>query len=478
MSLELVDNSDDLNRLIIVTKLIIRIVNNHYYDLQMFANYVIDIDNKPDKISKKNNIDTQVDKISKSYSSSEILFSKRNTELLTILIFKIVLRTGRMHIAPIYNNPDFFSFGSVSTSVLFKQDNMIIKVYPCKLMHHYKYLNFNLDIHKKYETPMYALFYKEAWMYFFCKSIISIYTPAFDCIINCGTTAGFPIIITKKIIDDYYDEVKKTNIRKKWFEHLINNNDTHMNNAIFACFEMKQIEDTLSELNKNFLLTKKDIKKVKKNTLFDNEMKKLQKDLEKYKIDLSFFFEFMYTKLILAYIGKIILTDDHFDNLGYITVNFYRHYCIISKNKKYDFYMPPGKMIQFIDYERYIFNCSTYDYYTNDMLKKMIDDDDGFWSAYKSNIYIYDKGIHSFADPRILNPKIYINNTEYEIMINILVDESIYDIHKFCKIMYKNLPNKYKNKPDKKTLTKHYKINLDDNNIRSIDNDIISQSMS
>ncbi len=119
-------------------------------------------------------------------------------------------------------------------------------------------------------------------------------------------------------------------------------------NAEYGCFEMQQIDGTF-------------------DGIFDN----------KFKLNLSMIFEYLYTKVVAAYVGKIIFTDDHFGNIAYINVDYVRAYHLICNGCKYDFYMPSKKMVQFIDLERYIFNYTSYDIYTNTALKSIKLNDDG-----------------------------------------------------------------------------------------------------
>ncbi len=57
---------NDFNR---VNIMVIDLVNKYYFDLQMFANFVIDIDNQKTPISETNNFITQYQKVIDEYSS-------------------------------------------------------------------------------------------------------------------------------------------------------------------------------------------------------------------------------------------------------------------------------------------------------------------------------------------------------------------------------------------------------------------------
>lgn len=505
-----------MNRLINITEIIIRLINNHYYDLQMFANYVIGVDNDSKELTKNNNINTRIMQVSKLYSTEKMLFNVYNMESIMNYVYDMDNSTEQMKINPKYTGFDFFNCGSVSTSVIFRKDNIILKIFPCQLLHHYSFFSGKIGektICRDFESPILAIFYKEAWMYFFCKNVMSSYTSAYDCVLNCGTTRGFPININKTTIP--------INTKKKWFNYLISDVKNPIHNAIFACFEMKKIEGTMTDLIRNatnILAQLKTINNIPNESTVTNELyeklKNIRHDLSKkeslislriinniitkhelvnkkqnllqnlssYQIDLSYFFEYMYAKMITAFIGKVIFTDDHFDNIAYITVNYWRSYKIKCNGCDYDFYMPPGKMVQFIDYERYIFNYSQYDIYTNAALKQIPVDEFRYASThlkeikdnYVANEYIYDKGIYAFIDPRELDPQVFVSKEEYDIMVNILMDNFIYDIKTFCQVMSSHLPKKYQTRPQNQKIKSFY-IDLDDNNIRAIDNLIMKK---
>ena len=519
-----------MNRLINITEIIIRLINSHYYDLQMFANYVIGIDNDTKKLLKNNNISTRIILISKLYSTEKILFDVYNMESIMNYVLDMDNATEQMKIVPTYLGFDFFNCGSVSTSVIFRKDNIILKIFPCQLLHHYSFLPDKISkqiISRDFESPNFAIFYKEAWMYFFCRNVMSPYTSAFECIVNCGTTRGFPINITSAIKNDYQTTQDSKKITKKWFDYLISDIKNPIHNAIFACFEMKKIEGTMTDLIHNITgiltqlktmdnipnestVTSELCEKLRqtRNVLsingslvghrivnniitkheLVNQKQILLRNLSSHQINLSYFFEYMYAKMITAFIGKVIFTDDHFDNIAYITVNYWRSYKIKCNGCDYNFYMPPGKMVQFIDYERYIFNYSQYDIYTNAALKQIPIEEFRYASAhlkeikdnYVTNEYIYDKGIYAFIDPRELDPRVFISMEEYDIMVNILMDNFIYDIKTFCQVMSAHLPKKYQTKPSYQTKSfdqkiKSFYIDLDDNNIRAIDNKIMKK---
>jgi hypothetical protein len=342
--------------------------------------------------------------------------------------------------------------------------------------------------------------------------------------VGCYVSNGLPVKITNSIKYKYNNHVSinpKNN--KKWFEKIFQN-DINQLEASYGCFEMLEIEGTLGNLmieiksiNKKIdnlsdiaekkivsnhtrrqlaithhklinAETKNDhainvVKKVIDNQINIRKREELIEALNAKKLNLSFFFEYMYSKMITAYVGKIIFTDDHFDNIAYITVDYCRHYKIKCNGCNYNFYMPPGKMVQFIDLERYIFNYSKYDIYTNSALQNIPKSDfmnvnndnlQKIKENYLRNEFIFDKGIFAFMDPRILIPGSFADDDEYNIMINIFMDNFVYDIKTFCQIMSTHLPKKYMtlSKFDK---IQNYYVDLDDDSIRIIDNNFIEK---
>ena len=522
--------------------IIVDIVNYYYYDLQMYSNYVVSIDNgtllrQLDTLSESNNIKTKIKSITDMYYTPENrLFRKKKMILLSKLIDEFISRDPCI-IIPNKKKYDaaFFRTGVVSTSMLFKKDNpsTIIKTFPCKLYHHYQYCD-DKFIKIFIESPLYALYFKEAWMICFSKQKLSQYTPVFGCMISCYMTNNLPVYLSDTIKNEYQNYVlNNPNMKKKWFENMIKNNGNlcvefngDKNTSNFGCFEMVETEGTLldlnvsiKEINKKIILldifsdkkqlsddafqqlnithdklnklpmSKKNghalrtVTNVIENQKSIREYNSLKQSLIEKKIDLSFFFEYMYGKLVVAYIGRIIFTDDHFGNIAYITVDYYRHYKIKCNGCNYHFYMHPGKMVQFIDLERYIFNYSRYDIYTNSALQNISDDDfinntqlHNIKSNYLNNDYIVDKGIYQLADPRELDPKTFVDDTEYQIMVNIIIDNFIYDIKTFCQIMSMYLPKKYMTKIDDDKM-KHYYIDLDDDSIRIINKDFIEKQI-
>jgi len=530
-----------------IADIIVDMINYHYYDLQMYANFVISIDNTgPDRnkslaeddntlknfvldrerISVTNNIETRIQNTIKTYFPlGNKIFTEENMQHLRQLINSNRLATY-FKIVEHKHDAIFFKSGVVSSSILFKtlrDTPTIIKVFPLQIFHHYRF--HTKEFIKTYiESPLCALFFKEAWMILFGKQKLSKYTPAFSCMIGCYISRGLPIRLTNNIKYKYINSVSvnpKNN--KKWFEKVLQN-DTNQMAALYGCFVMLEIEGTLGNLmveiksinkkihnlsdvvgkklmsnstqrqlaithhklvnaqNKNMYAINV-VKKVITNQVNIRKRKELIESLNVKKINLSFFFEYMYGKLVAAYIGKIIFTDDHFDNIAYVTVDYCRHYKIKCNGCDYHFYMPAGKMVQFIDLERYIFNYSRYDIYTNSALQNIPKSDfvnikNNNWQKIKENYlrneFIFDKGIFAFMDPRILIPESFADYDEYSIMINIFMDNFVYDIKTFCQIMSMYLPKKYMTMPKLCNIQNYY-IDLDDDDIRIIDNNFMEK---
>lgn len=465
-----------------VNKQIIEMVNNYYFDLQMYANFVFDIDNDKNNLSDKNNFYRKILAVQKKYDPeypTMPLFVEKNMSNLRNLVSHI-LNIISQNIMPVGEylsdiiDIHFFGSGAASSTILLKVFRkissegektlvmpLIVKLVPFQLPHHYSYLpsiikNKQEFIWEYIESPGYALFLKEAWMYCFSKNELSKYTPTFNCISNCYIVDGFPIQNLDnltKIYREYSDKMVSKGKKlpyKKWFNILLDPNVSsiikkNILNADYGCFEMKEIEGTLDDLMG-----------------ISNS------------IDLAIVFEYLYTKVVSAYIGRIIFTDDHFGNVAYITVSYAREYTIKCNGCKYIFYMPPGRMVQFIDLERYIFNYSRYDIYTNTALSNIPNKDydtnnnslSRIRNYYQNNNYIFDKSLNAFLE-KSMGPNNFVTPEEYQIMLQIITSKFIHDIKTFCQIMETNLPQKYLTKPSN-IPTHGYYLDLDDESLRII----------
>lgn len=462
-----------------INNLIIKMITGHYFDLQMYSNFIFDIDNEPTDISAQNNFYSRIVAVRKKYNpqyQTMPLFAGDNMENLKNIVINIVNDLADNNISvPDYlsdiDRMEFFGSGALSSAILFKiyrrtQDNeirpLIIKLIPLQFPQYYQYLQFLYQsrqsfIQKYIESPSYALFIKEAWMYCFSKNELLKYAPTFTCISNCYIINGLPIENLQALYNMYipYEQkrrtVNKPPIYKKWFNILINPKQNiqlqkEIMTSDYGCFEMAQIEKTLEDI-------------YNESGLFD----------------LSIIFEYLYTKVVAAFIGRIIFTDDHFGNIAYRTVNYTRSYKIKCNGCNYFFYMPPGKMIQFIDLERYVFNFSRYDIYTNTALQNIPGTDfdntvtnlNRIKKSYDKNEYIFDKSLSALLN-KSFSEKNFSDVNEYKIMLKILTSPFIHDIKTFCQIMESNLPRKYLTAPNNITTVEYY-IDLDDNSLRVID---------
>lgn len=359
-----------------VNHIIIGMVNKYYHDLIYYANMVAIIESVTEPISDNNNIFKRfADAIAyyeKKFPGKTILDVdglidlERKNEILLQSVKSIYIQGNKLK--ETMKNLSFFGTGDVSPSILLKYDKIvqekninyrmpvITKLVPIELPHHcFVHTGSNLNkeqtrnILQHLSAYNMSIFMKEAWLYCFTKNHIQKLVPMFNCIANCYILDGLPVG-KLEMIDIYNEHVYKNNKHssyKKWIEvfcniNLNDNVDIDIIKSKYGCFEMKEIEGTLESISE--------------------------------KLSISILFEYLYSKLILSYVGRIILTDDHFNNLAYITVNYWRHYSIKCNGCEYNFYMKPGKMLQFIDLERYIFNYSPYDIYTTKALFEIPND--------------------------------------------------------------------------------------------------------
>lgn len=463
-----------------INDLIIEMVNKHYFDLQMYANFVLEIDNDPNELSKDNNFLTKINKVKNKYTKNYPdmpLFTDSNMSELENLVIKMMDSIKNINISPssylsnVYQMV-FFGSGHASPAILLKIskkiDNdkimpLIVKFVPLQFPHHNEHLPSNDYIKKYIEYPSTAIYLKEAWMYCFSKNVLSQYTPTFTCISNCYIINGFPIKNLEELKRIYQPfagkliSAGKNLPYKKWFDILLTKKSDIKDRILassYGCFEMQEIEGTLDDI-------------IDKNGTFT----------------LSLLFEYLYTKVISAHVGRIIFTDDHFGNVAYITVDYTRKYSIKCNGIMHYFYMPPGKMVQFIDLERYVFNYSQYNIYTNTALKSIKEDEyknttpqfNRVRSAYKKNNYIFDKSLSSLLD-NSFNKKSFKDEKEYLIMLNILNSHFVHDVKTFCQIMETNLPEKYLN-PQSTTKVHEYYIDLDDVTNQTITLDMIKKNI-
>ena len=474
-----------------INKDIISLVNDHYFNLQTYANYIFGFDNQNIPLATNNNIDTEILDILNNYNFKKlkmknlIVFDPKDMiemEKMTVSIsnrMESIVVTSKKYLSEL-DNIHVFASGAASSTIILKADRIaegkripiIIKITPLEMPHHYPYIgdkSISTDIEKNefisryVKAPAAAIFFKEAWMYCFTKNHIAKYTPTFTCISNCYITQGLPIPLTQNILDEYLDYVdrkyKKSNnvIYKRWFNYLF---DTKIDLAIkqqivdshYGVFEMTEIAGTLSD----FITTN--------------------------KLSVGMIFEYLYSKMVCAYIGRIIFTDDHFGNVGYMPVNYIRHYKIKCNGCVHDFYAKDRYMVQFIDLERYIFNYTPYDVFTNDAVQATDIDLSTSSESFKSMVNDY-KNNPGIMDKTILGLKGNMDFINFEsendkmIISNILNNPLMPDVRSFAQIMENCLPENMKETPYPGVPVQTYEIDLDDDSIRVIKFDDVQKQL-
>ena len=502
----------------LITNVIIDMINNNYFDLQMYGNFVFSIDNDAKELTDKNNLSVQISTIRTENSFKYRLFTLKSMKKLLHMVTTLSLAWTPIFVSVndymgcvdnpciLIDNISFFKNGSTSPAILLQANKLvkiqsvnesptpsakiipiILKLVPCCWHHHYEYFD-STKKNKEYiqtfvESPLCAIFFKEAWLIHFAKTYLKKYIDVFSSVANCYIFNGLPITSVDQIKKSYHDYTKKNPFtHKKWFDITINNESDIFLTTNFMCIEMKRLDNTLlddihtmkailkkiARLDRSSTgvimtdtliqkLTDKKNKLESKSVQFEiiNRMLEKQQQLvanlsernklinlfNEKRIDLSFIFEYLYGKLVAAFIGRIILTDDHFGNIGYISTNCIRHYEIKCDKIKYHFYMSSTQLVQFIDLERYIFNYTTDDIYTANLLKN----NTGHRNIHAINDYIFDKSIHSFINQNEFYPCFMSNESEYDLMQNIFSDKLTYGIKTFCQAMQKYLPAKYLN---------------------------------
>ncbi|CAH6420988.1 Hypothetical protein MVR_LOCUS228 [uncultured virus] len=472
---------------------IIKMVNRHYYDLQMYANYVFAIDNNITELQPSHNFSTQVSRVKAEHGDNDHgeLFNPKQMEALRRLTDKMLhkLRANWITAAKYTSeltDMTYFAAGAASPTILVKADKktikglmpIIIKIVPLEFPHHIKHLTqpdanqpgafvrFNpkqLDtfVQTYINAPSYALFLKEAWMYCFSKTRLSQYVPTFTCIANCYLVAGLPISNVQELKDSFKTFAQQRVVRnaavpyKKWFDILTRSNDPAVIQSIidakYGVFEMGQIEGTWKDMMS-----------------------------ESGSFNLGMIFEYLYTKLVAAFVGRIIFTDDHLENMGYRTVDYARAYRIKCNGCIYNYYVQSTKLIQHIDLERYVFNFSPRDIYSNRSLREIPSSAfvhtkglDAVRDRYAYNSDIVDKGVNQLLS---LAVKIFKNENEYEIAHKLLTNLLVYDIRTFCRVMDATLPKSYLSPPTGMRVVEYY-LDLDDDRLRVINADMVYENV-
>ena len=440
-----------------ITESLIQLVNEYYYDLMTWANNVMH--------TNTNSILSSINNAKAKKGTNNNLFQKQRMHALGDLVSSILKKVGVFITADTYLEDvirmSIFATGDVSETILFKvfrdDSTVIMKLMPLEVPHKYPLLqqqmqmsprDLNTFIWDNIEAPNYSLFMKEAWLGCFSQQNLQKYTPAFTCVSDCYLIRGLPINSVKDLnsmIDDY-DKSHRHPLRMKDWLDAITNPQTktrlaqEIYHSVWGCVEMEEIDETLDSM---FVAGD--------------------------PINLSLIFECFYTKLVSAFIGRIIFTDDHFENIGYITVDYSRVYNIKCNGCMYRFIMPPGKMIQFIDLERYVFNFSHYDIFTNAALRTIPDKNLNYSQARINESYSitthHDKSLTGFLSQYVTATS-FEDPEEYEIMHKILNSPFFHDIKTFPSIMDIHMPSKYRGSPVGKY--QEYHLDLDDDSLRVI----------
>ena len=434
-----------------ITDSIIKIVNGYSFDLIHWSNDVI--------LSIEwttAGIDDVIKRI-KEVIGKDLFDEKRMMRLGKIVLGATKLSgihiTSKKYLSGI-SDISFFTTGQMSSAIFFKvtrgETKYISKVVPLQLPHTYQSIKSDTKyIWNNVESLNYATFLKESWMCCFSQQHLSKYTPCFACIGNCYIIKGLPVSSVdsfKKMVIEY-DISNTFPIKRKWVNEIlspISETSKELYQSVYGCIESIEIEKTLYSL----ILAE--------------------------KIDLAIIFECFYTKMIAAFVGRIILIDDHLDNIGYIIVDYSRVYNIKCNGSNYRFVMPPGKMSQFIDLERYLFNYSDQDTYSNKALRTIpINPNNKAQVNLRKNhslIRIWDFVPKDVLSSNFLSPFVNENNfedpEEYGIMIQILDNLFTNNVKYFPQIMDTLMPEKYRKDPVGKSVTYH--IDLDDNGLRVI----------
>lgn len=366
----------------LLTPDIIFIVEYFYLTLQIYANNIFDTDNTTQPITNEN-FGTAIVK-ERSNPQTGQLVAPEYMEKLHQRILQMLSKAGDLiESGNIYYNElsdiQFFGGGDLSPTIIISATRnglpLVIKIVPIEFPHQAAYASRipNIDVNRDIASPSLAIYFKEAFMYCFSKIYLQKYTPTFNCIAECKIISNFPIPYDQfKALYIAYAEKRaaqgKPQFNKRWLAEYFER-PQEFTNVNFGIYEMSKIEGTFSDM-------------YKKGELFN----------------LGLIFEYFYTKLVSSVIGRIIFTDDHFGNVAYITVDYWRHYTVITGGIKFDWYIPPGRMVQFIDLERYVFNYSEYDLYTNTKLKAGDLPNNIVSNQYMYNSALIDKTVLNFLN--------------------------------------------------------------------------------
>jgi len=320
---------------------------------------------------------------------------------------------------------DFFGTGNVSVSVLFNfliktgttatnKDiiigDVILKIYPLQLHNHMGYESLlenrknsrsvNEKMKKRLENLMKIVFYKEALINCYIKDniIIPKISNTFVCTNDIYIAKGLPISYPFYQFTELMDEGKTSKkLVKRWLKTPnINMFEEVFKDSNFGFIEMEKADITLHSIN---IL---------------------------HKFDLGMLFEILYTKLCLAHVCNIYITDDHFNNIMVKFTEKIRKYVITRRGTTYTYYITNNYQIKYIDMERFD-NCSDRNIFldtTTDILYN-------YYYPYKYSEY----GTISCYDPYEQQIAAYMFSRLGSLQLN--------NIDTFCDFMNRCLPSKY-----------------------------------
>jgi len=320
-----------------------------------------------------------------SYKNNYYLQKKNKLTGSLITYYQKILKTN------------IFMTGNLSTSIILnmtysynigdqiKIKEVIVKVYPINLA---KIYNKNSPIYPiaKFEQISKYIFIREAMIGCWVNNQLLIK--------KIGFNNDLPITGTIMSVSDAYfingislDEVEQKKSYGLPFSYL-DFKITMEHDKIFNSIAPK--------LNKRWLLNSTDNQFLYENNISLNqygfiEMEEvqytLQDLLDKNMFDINMFFEIIYTKLCLFFIGNVDCVDDHANNIMLITTNKIRRYTIKIRNAEYKFIIKNFLQIKYIDLERFD-KCPNRNIFPKD--SAFID----YFNAYSNHFdKIYDKKI-------------------------------------------------------------------------------------
>jgi len=270
------------------------------------------------------------------FADDEQYYIKKTDKSNKIIRNDLILKTtffgaGNLSISLILN----FLIKSVIDNVI-NISNVIVKIYPLQISHDesYKILTPNNDYGKKglrLNRLMQIVFYKEALMNCYIRDNIikPRISDTFVCTNDIYIAKGLPISFDLYKDAILQDEASGSHKWKNWLSYPEYAED-HWNKIFkqshFGFIEMEKADITLEKINAIG------------------------------KFDLGMLFEILYTKLCLAHLCNIYLTDDHLENIMVKHTEKIRKYEITRRGTKSTFYIANSYIIKYIDMERFD-NC-------------------------------------------------------------------------------------------------------------------------